>query len=97
MPGPGSVGSSVGSPLSGSNSEGTPLLSYAAGLESGELAATPIPVDKSSFIYIIFFIQGLGMLYPWNVLINAAPFFTVRFKGTTYEYVFENAFTFTYT
>ncbi|KAJ6222302.1 hypothetical protein RDWZM_000847 [Blomia tropicalis] len=38
-----------------------------------------IPTDRWNFIYIIFLINGIGSLLPWNMLINADNYF-VNYK-----------------
>mmetsp|Transcript_25862 Transcript_25862/g.65467 ORF Transcript_25862/g.65467 Transcript_25862/m.65467 type:complete len:528 (-) Transcript_25862:2705-4288(-) len=50
------------------------------------------PVDKHHRAYIIFFLQGMGMLFPWNIFINASAYFAARFKESNYEETFENYF-----
>ena len=47
-------------------------------------------------VYIVFFLQGVGMLFPWNVFITAAQYFHVRLKGTAFQDNFENVFSFSY-
>jgi hypothetical protein len=44
----------------------------------------------------VFFLQGVGMLFPWNVFITAAQYFHVRLKGTPFQDNFENVFSFSY-
>jgi len=52
---------------------------------------------KSRTLYWAFFLQGVGMLFPWNVFITAASYFALRFAGTPFEHSFEQAFSFSYT
>lgn len=35
--------------------------------------------------------QGVGMLFPWNIFINAEDYFISRFCGTAYEELFEDS------
>jgi hypothetical protein len=42
------------------------------------------------------FLQGCGMLFPWNAFITAAAYFKARFAGTPYESNFENYFSVAY-
>jgi hypothetical protein len=40
--------------------------------------------------YCIFFLEGIGYLFPWNACITAAAYYKSRFCGTTFESSFEN-------
>jgi len=49
--------------------------------------------DKLNMIYIIFFIQGIGMLLPWNFFITAKSYFTYKFtENDGIKDKFENSF-----
>ena len=51
------------------------------------------PEDKGNAIYIIFFIQGMGMLLPWNFFITAKSYFSYKLtEDVTLQDRFENAF-----
>ena len=51
------------------------------------------PEDRFNIIYIIFVIQGIGMLLPWNFFITAKSYFEFKFKGDKpVAEKFENAF-----
>ena len=51
------------------------------------------PPDHYSLIYIIFFIQGIGMLLPWNFFITASEYFSYKFRGNrSISQHFEQAF-----
>jgi solute carrier family 29 (equilibrative nucleoside transporter), member 1/2/3 len=52
---------------------------------------------QARLIYWACFCQGVGMLFPWNVFITAAAYFSLRFVGTSVERDFEQAFSFSYT
>ncbi|CAN0113263.1 unnamed protein product [Ascophyllum nodosum] len=54
------------------------------------------PQDFGQLAYCIFFLQGVGQLFPWNVIINAEDHFRRRFCGTVFERSFENSFAFGY-
>lgn len=54
------------------------------------------PRDNYSLVYIVFFLQGVGMLFPWNVFISAPSYFTLRLADTNFKDNFENIFSFTY-
>lgn len=56
-----------------------------------------IPIDRWYLVYVILLLQGLGNLYPWNVFITAAQYFSNRFCGTQYQGNFENFFSITNT
>eukprot|EP00128_Syssomonas_multiformis_P000083 Colp12_sorted_trinity150504_noHs@27466 len=51
------------------------------------------PLDRYNLAYWIFFIQGIGMLFPWNMFINGESYFRDRFEGSKFETNFENYFT----
>lgn len=53
--------------------------------------------DAGSLTYKIMVMQGVGMLFPWNVFITAEQYFHVRLCGSPYEASFENYFTFSFT
>ncbi|XP_066914502.1 equilibrative nucleoside transporter 1-like [Clytia hemisphaerica] len=56
-------------------------------------ASLNAPEDKGNVIYIIFFIQGIGMLLPWNFFITAKSYFSYKFEeNATFQDRFENAF-----
>lgn len=51
-------------------------------------------VHRYNIIYIIFFLQGVGVLFPWNAFITVTQYFASRLQGSRYEATFENFFTF---
>ena len=55
------------------------------------------PVDHGRVVYFVFFMQGMGMLFPWNVYITANAYFALRLKDTEFKSNFENLFSLTYT
>ncbi|CAM9388042.1 unnamed protein product [Ectocarpus sp. 12 AP-2014] len=50
------------------------------------------PADVGQTAYCIFFLQGVGQLFPWNVFINAEDYFRRRLCGSSFENNFENFF-----
>lgn len=51
------------------------------------------PEDRLNTIYIIFLVQGIGMLLPWNFFITAKSYFTYKFTNSAnFQDKFENAF-----
>jgi len=51
------------------------------------------PPDRYNLVYIIFFIQGIGMLLPWNFFITANDYFRWKFKeNQTIQEKFMNVF-----
>ena len=46
------------------------------------------PVDHNKTVYKIFFLQGLGMLFPWNIYITAQSYYAHRFEDQWYEKTF---------
>lgn len=43
----------------------------------------PIPRDRFSVVYFIFYLLGLGSLSPWNFFITASEYFKYKFRNTT--------------
>jgi equilibrative nucleoside transporter 1/2/3 len=41
-----------------------------------------IPPHSSTILYIIFFLLGMGTLFPWNAFITATTYFNARFCNT---------------
>lgn len=66
------------------------------GSERASLLGKEAPEDKYYAAYLICFLQGVGMLFPWNAFITATDYFSDRFNGTSYESSFSNYFTFTF-
>ena len=51
------------------------------------------PKDNYNIVYILFFIQGIGMLLPWNIFIAANEYFRYKFAfDEEAKRMFENAF-----
>ena len=46
------------------------------------LQMTSPPPHSTSALYIIFFMLGVGTLFPWNAFITATTYFAARFCGT---------------
>ncbi|XP_057301546.1 equilibrative nucleoside transporter 1-like [Hydractinia symbiolongicarpus] len=60
---------------------------------SGMSNSVNAPSDRYNIIYIIFFIQGVGMLLPWNFFITAKDYFSQKFEeDANIQGKFENAF-----
>lgn len=43
----------------------------------------PLPKDRFSVVYMIFYLLGLGSLSPWNFFITASEYFKYKFRNTT--------------
>uniref|UniRef100_A0A0N4ZPV0 Equilibrative nucleoside transporter n=1 Tax=Parastrongyloides trichosuri TaxID=131310 RepID=A0A0N4ZPV0_PARTI len=41
---------------------------------------TLLPSDKGKFVYMFFFLQGIGTLIPWNLFITIAPMYFMNYK-----------------
>lgn len=59
-------------------------------------ATQPPPPDTYQVSYIIFFLLGIGMLFPWNVFINANEYFHARFQGSPFTDSYPNFFSISY-
>ena len=53
--------------------------------------------ERCDHTYYAFLLQGLGMLFPWNVFITAAAYYRIRFRGMPQHETFEQEFSFAYT
>lgn len=40
----------------------------------------------------LFFVMGIGSLFPWNAFITESGYFTTRFAGSSYQATFESGF-----
>lgn len=56
----------------------------------GESSASgrTLPVDKGDVVYIIFFLLGAGILFPWNVFITAVDYFDVLYPSRDMDRLF---------
>lgn len=63
-------------------------------LISRALAYTP--VDKWNICYILLFIQGLGILFPWNTVITAKDYWDRRMCSPEFNSIYMYVFTFTF-
>ncbi len=52
--------------------------------DSGDFVLPP-PIDHNKTVYKIFFLQGLGMMFPWNVYITAQSYYKHRFEDSTHQ------------
>jgi len=50
-----------------------------------------VPKDRYYLAQAIFFLIGVGMLFPWNVFITATSFFELKFKGSPFFDNFERS------
>jgi solute carrier family 29 (equilibrative nucleoside transporter), member 1/2/3 len=55
-------------------------------------SSSSAPGDTWHAAWLIFFLQGIGQLFPWNAFISASAYFSTRFCGTRYASSFENWF-----
>ena len=46
------------------------------------------PKDIGSKIHIIFFVWGVGVLLPWNAILNVFDFFSNEMKGHDPIFIF---------
>jgi equilibrative nucleoside transporter 1/2/3 len=54
------------------------------------------PKDAWNIAYFIFFALGVGMLFPWNVFINANEYFRARLRGSPFVDNYANFFSIGY-
>jgi equilibrative nucleoside transporter 1/2/3 len=66
-------------------------------MTAGTLRRYKSPKDKCYCVYFVFFLQGIGMNFPWNVFITAVTYYQARLANTAESGNFENSFSFTYT
>ena len=59
------------------------IVARIAKFDSAE-SVMPPPIDHNKTVYKIFFLQGLGMMFPWNVYITAQSYYKHRFEGTAH-------------
>jgi len=64
--------------------------------EQAMLTIARVPNDPHNLSYWLFFIQGMGMLFPWNSFINAGPYFKDKLASTPYAQFIENDFELTF-
>ena len=75
----GSEGSDVRSDSTISNTE----ISIGAGNDLSMMPQKPDPISSGEhLIYPIFFMLGVGTLFPWNAFINATSYFDSRLCGS---------------
>lgn len=51
----------------------------------GPLAVQYIPEDSYSFVYIIFFLMGIGSLLPWNFFITAKHYWLYKLSNNSHD------------
>ncbi|EDQ85685.1 uncharacterized protein MONBRDRAFT_34097 [Monosiga brevicollis MX1] len=54
--------------------------------------------DRSvvGFLYFLFFLEGIGSLFPWNAFITVTSYFDDVLAGTNYASSYENYFSFSF-
>jgi hypothetical protein len=72
--------------------EELPLLKDKSAVEEVDEEELGPPKDHYRLTYLILFLLGTGMLFPWNVFINARDYFKIRFTGSSYADNFSNFF-----
>lgn len=97
---------------SSSSSLQTPIMQeqpYVSGYAGGERAAlldaegagsdrgaVRAPVDRYHSVYLIMFLQGMGMLFGWNMFITAVVYFQFRLANSRWQACVENYVTFAF-
>lgn len=68
--------------------------------ESVEGPAEPLravaPPDRYNKVYLIMFLQGMGMLFGWNMFITAVVYFQSKLQGSNWANCIENYVTFAF-
>jgi len=62
----------------------------------GLLPVPPKPADRYNSVYMIMFLQGMGMLFGWNMFITAVVYFQSRLEGSRWHDCVENYVTFAF-
>ena len=62
----------------------------------GLLPGPPKPADRYKSVYMIMFLQGMGMLFGWNMFITAVVYFQSRLEGSRWHDCVENYVTFAF-
>ena len=56
----------------------------------GEMLSSKERGDKYHAAFLIMYLQGIGVLFPWNAFITCTNYYNLRFAGTSvatsYEY-----------
>lgn len=52
------------------------------------------PVDKGNFVYIYFFLNGCGVLLPWNAILSTLDYFNFYMPSYSPGFVFPLAVNF---
>ena len=55
------------------------------------------PASTNRTTYVIFFLLGVGMLFPWNVFIMCHEYFKTRLLNSSFSHTFSNYFATTFT
>lgn len=63
---------------------------------SERVASTRAPSDRYNSVYMIMFLQGMGMLFGWNMFITAVVYFQSRLDGSKWHDCIENYVTFAF-
>ncbi len=63
---------------------------------SERVASTRPPSDRYNLVYMIMFLQGMGMLFGWNMFITAVVYFQSRLEGSKWHDCIENYVTFAF-
>lgn len=63
---------------------------------SDRRASTRPPADRYNSVYMIMFLQGMGMLFGWNMFITAVVYFQSRLEGSRWHDCVENYVTFAF-
>lgn len=53
-----------------------------------------IPVDKYNLVFIVIFLFGVGVLFPWNAFISAMDYFKLKYPNFPMEFGLPSFFNF---
>ena len=63
----------------------------------GEMLSSKERGDKYHAAFLIMYLQGIGVLFPWNAFITCTNYYNLRFAGTSVATSYESIFTTSFT
>lgn len=78
--------SSEGTAAAGVEEEAAPTSRNASPSTTSVLSLGAAPIDKCGGAWVMFLIMGVGLLFPWNAILQATDFFLHQFPCTAIEF-----------